>query len=146
MSFEVSEPGALVSASQSPETQIGRAFIASVLLTGNIEAAKHAVMHAIESWNPAGPMNDALLCGTIENSLERSREFAPAHPENSQFLLDYLPIELRRLFSLTPAQRHSFVLRALLQLPLETCAGMLRLSTSDVRRHVCDASEQLPRL
>ena len=39
---------------------VRRAFVVARLLTGSLEAAEHAVMHAIEEWDPDAGAEDLL--------------------------------------------------------------------------------------
>jgi hypothetical protein len=116
------------------------AFRAALMLTGSMQAAEHAVFNGIAATECYSAEDDALLLETVKaaiqrrpNSLHQSQE-APAH----------LPLELRRLFLLTPISRDCFVLRILLGLTAQTCSGILHLTIEEAHQTLCAALEALP--
>ena len=118
------------------------AFRAALMLTGNMQAAEHAVFNGIAATDCYSAEDDALLLETVKaaiqrrpNSLHQSQE-APAH----------LPLELRRLFLLTPISRDCFVLRILLGFAVGTCSRILHRGVDEIEDVLCAALQALPRL
>src|SRR5260370_26540030 len=128
------------------KTEVSRArdgaFRAALMLTGSMQAAEHAVFNGIAATECYSAEDDALLLETVKaaiqrrpNSLHQSQE-APAH----------LPLELRRLFLLTPISRDGFVLRSLLGLAVGTCSRILHRGVEKIGDVLCAALQPLPRL
>src|ERR1700754_4952560 len=85
------------------------AFRAAFMLTGSMQAAEHAVLNGIAAIEGYSAGDDAFLFETVKAAIQRRPDSLhqsqpPAH----------LPLELRRLFLLTPISRDCFVLRILL--------------------------------
>jgi hypothetical protein len=87
------------------------AFRAALMLTGSMQAAEHAVFNGIAATECYSAEDDALLLETVKAAIQR-------RPDS---LHESLPLELRRLFLLTPISRDCFVLRILLGLAVGTC-------------------------
>jgi hypothetical protein len=119
------------------------AFRAALMLTGSMQAAEHAVFNGIAATECYSAEDDALLLETVKaaiqrrpNSLHQSQEPPDAH----------LPLELRRLFLLTPISRDCFVLRILLGLAVGTCSRILHRGVEEIEDVLCAALQALPRL
>src|SRR5882757_6551431 len=85
-----------------------RAFWIAFMLTGRIEAAEAVVMDGIAALELDHISGDSLLLTTAKSAVQRRTEF----PEQLEGL-SILPLELRRLFLLSPNYRDCFVLRVL---------------------------------
>src|SRR5262245_45713612 len=56
------------------EQSLGKAFVAALLLTGNLEEAETAVLDGIRSLDPDGELDEALVRGTVNAAIERRPE------------------------------------------------------------------------
>jgi hypothetical protein len=107
------------------------ALRAALLLTGNAALAESAALQAVSSLDPENITAQALLYKTIEISIQDGRSVDPA---SNDLDADWpnLPIELKSVLEMKASLRHCFVLRVLLGLPEEMCAGLLRLNRGKV--------------
>ena len=83
----------------------------------------------------------SLLIEAVRSTIRR-RANAPDAPD----ALELLPPELRRLFILQPLSRDSFVLRILVGLSPEACAGLLDICISEFEDALYAALNELPLL
>jgi hypothetical protein len=120
------------------------ALRAALLLTGNTASAERVALQAISSLNPQNVTAEALLDRTIEISIRAGRNSDTA---GNNLGLDWpdLPIELRHVLAMKARLRHCFVLRVLLGLPEEMCAGLLQLNRGQVAARACAAMNWLVR-
>ncbi|PYT22581.1 MAG: hypothetical protein DMG57_34810 [Acidobacteria bacterium] len=118
------------------------AFHAASILTGSAEVAENAVLDGIAALNFGHIFNDVLLVETVKSAIRRRADLA----SRSEQAPSYLPWELQRLFLLAPISRDCFVLRVLLGITLETCSGILHLTTQASEEVLCAALQELPRL
>jgi hypothetical protein len=95
------------------------AFRAAFMLTGSMQAAEHAVLSGIAATECYTAGDDAFLFEIIEAAIQRR----PDSLHQSQQPPAHLPLELRRLFLLTPISRDCFVLRILLGIAVGTFPG-----------------------
>jgi hypothetical protein len=115
------------------------AFRTALLLTGNTKTAEAAVMDGI------GACEDLSGCGLLIEAVRstiRRRTKSTDDPE----ALDLLPPELRRLFMLQPLSRDCFLLRILVGLSPQVCAGLLDVTITEFEDAVCAALTELPLL
>jgi hypothetical protein len=118
-----------------------KAFWIALLLTGNIEAAEAAVLDGIATLELDHISGDTLLLATTNSAIQPRTE-SVRQPEG----LSILPLELRRLFLLTPNCRDRFVLRVFIGLTPEICSGILQLSIHDVEDAFYAALQGLSRI
>jgi hypothetical protein len=118
------------------------AFCAAFMLTGSMQAAEHAVLNGIAATECYRAGDDAFLFETIKAAIQRR----PDSLHQSQQPPAHLPLELRRLFLLTPISRDCFVLRILLGLAVETCSRILHRRVEEIEDVLCVALQELPRL
>src|SRR6266853_5944215 len=116
------------------------AFRAALMLTGSMQAAEHAVFNGIAATECYSAEDDALLLETVKAAIQRR----PDSLHESQEPPAHLPLELRRLFLLTPISRDCFVLRILLGITTRTCSGILNLTIEEAHHALCAAFEALP--
>jgi hypothetical protein len=117
------------------------AFRAAFLLTGNTEAAEHAVLDGIAAVPADHPSGfGSLLVETIKSAIPRRADLTGQPPQAAS----HLPPELRRLFRLAPISRDSVVLRVLLGIPLATCSAVLNLTIYEIEDMLCAALQDLP--
>jgi hypothetical protein len=122
------------------EIDVRGAFLAALMLTGTIEAAGLAVSEAIAT-SGGGVALDELLVATAKCAIQiRHESLLRAEIPSS------LPIELQRLFMLSPVGRKCFVLRTLMGLTLEMSSGILNLHRDEADEALCRALSDLPRL
>lgn len=115
---------------------VDMAFRTALLLTGAAEAAEEAVIHGIGSCEDVS--YNALLMETARSAIRRQTK-----PADWPYEVEALPAELRRLFKLRPLFRKAFVLRILVGLSPEVCAGLLDISTAEFQNTVCAALNEL---
>jgi len=115
------------------------AFSSALLLGGSTKMAEAAVFDAIESSEDVS--QSSLLIETAKSLVRRRK--------NTVRRLDVcalLPFELGRLLLLDPMGRDSFVLRILVGLPPEVCAGILEVSVPELEEALFRALQELPHL
>src|ERR1700693_4746551 len=115
---------------------------AAFMLTGSMQAAEHAVLNGIAVTECYRAGDDAFLFETIKAAIQRRPDFLHQSPQPPA----HLPLELRRLFLLTPISRNCFVLRILLGLAVETCSRILHRRVEEIEDVLCVALQELPRL
>ena len=118
------------------------AFRAAFMLTGSMQAAEHAVLDGIAATEVGSIVDDVFILETVRAAIQR-------HPDSlhqSQQPPAHLPLELRRLFLLTPISRECFVLRILLGIAVGTCSRILHRSVEEIEDVLCAALQELPRL
>ena len=116
------------------------AFSSALLLGGSTKMAEAAVFDAIESSEDVS-QSSSLLIETAKSLVRRRK--------NTARRLDVcalLPFELGRLLLLDPMGRDSFVLRILVGLPPEVCAGILEVSVSELEEALFRALQEIPHL
>jgi hypothetical protein len=121
---------------------LDEAFRAALMLTGSMQAAEHAVSNGIASTEWYGAGDDAFLFETVKAAIRRR----PDSLTHSQPPPSHLPLELRRLFLLTPISRDCFVLRILLGIAVGTCSRILHRRVEEIEDVLCAALQELPRL
>src|ERR1700730_13176089 len=99
---------------------LDRAFRAAFMLTGSMQASEHAVLNGIAATECHSAGDDNFLFETVKVAIQRR----PDSLHQSQQPPAHLPLELRRLFLLTPISRDCFVLRILLGLAVGTSPGV----------------------
>jgi len=114
------------------------AFRTSLLLARTTKTAEAAVMDAIGACEDLSH-RDLLIEAVRSTIRRRTKSDAPD-------ALELLPPELRRLFILQPLLRDCFVLRILVGLSPEVCAGLLDISIGEFEDALFAALNQLPLL
>jgi hypothetical protein len=115
------------------------AFRTALLLAGATKTAELAVLDGIDACENIS--HRSLLIETMRSTIRRRAE-SPAVLDG----INLLPPELRRLLGLRPIFRDCFVLRILVQLPPEVCAGLLKISMTEYEHALSGALNQLPLL
>jgi hypothetical protein len=118
------------------------AFHAAFMLTGSIQAAEHAVLNGIAATECYGAGDNAFLFETVKAAIQRR----PDSLHQSRQPPARLPLELRRVFLLTPTSRDCFVLRILLGIAMETCSRILYRGVEEIEDVLCAALQELPHL
>ena len=116
------------------------AFRAAFMLTGSMQAAEHAVLNGIAAIECYSAGDDAFLFETVRAAIQRR----PDSPHQSHQRCAQLPLELRRLFLLTPISRDCFVLRILLGIAVGTCSRILHRRVEEIEDVLCAALQELP--
>jgi hypothetical protein len=133
------EQGALLMTVRSMSRALDEAFVAGLLLAGNLDAAEAAVLDGIAALEPDAPCGDTLLELAAKSSIRRRDEF----PERSE-AVSILPLELKRLLLLAPICRDCFILQVLIGLTPATCSGILHLSQQECEDALQRAFQKLP--
>jgi hypothetical protein len=120
-------------------TALDMAFRTALLLAGATKTAEAAVMHGIAACD--GPSHRGLLIEAVRSAIRRRTK-----PADGPYDVELLHPELRRLFMLQPLSRDCFVLRILVGLSPEVCAGLLDISIPEFQDAVCAALNDLPLL
>jgi hypothetical protein len=118
------------------------AFRAAFVLSGSIQAAEHAVLNGIAATECYGARDDTFLLETIKAAIQRR----PDSLHQAQQPPAHLPLELRRLFLLSPISRYCLVLRILLGIPVGTCSRILHRGVEEIEDTLCAALRELPGL
>ena len=121
---------------------LDRAFCAAFMLTGNMQAAESAVLNGIAATECYRAGDDTLVFETVKAAIQGR----PDSLHQSQQPPAHFPLELRRLFLLTPISRDCFVLRILLGMALGTCSGILHRRIEEIEDMLCVTIQELPRL
>ena len=115
-----------------------RAFLAAHLLTGSIEQAESAILDAIERWDP-DDADEVLFHQVLMAAVRKPIEYALFSFDRTASPEAALPAELEVVLRLSAPLRQAFVLRILVGLSRDDCAGMLRLSCARVDEFTCTA-------
>jgi len=115
------------------------AFLAALLLTSSSKAAEAFLRGGIAGLESDDISSDNLLLETAKATIERRTEFRE-EPE----ALSMLPFELWRLSLLAPSGRDCFLLRILIGLAAEVCAGIPRRSVLEIDDILCATLQDLP--
>lgn len=115
------------------------AFRTALLLTGDTRTAEVAVTQGIGACEDLSP--GGLLIEAVRSAVRRRTKSS-----DGPYVIECLPIELRRLFMLQPLARHSFVLRVLVGLSPQVCAELLEVPLTEFEDAVSGALTQLPLL
>src|ERR1700674_3237831 len=99
---------------------LDRAFRAAFMLTGSMQTAEHAVLNGIAATECYSGGDDTFPFETVEVAIPRR----PDSLHQTQQPPAHLPLELRRLFLLTPISRDCFVLRIPLGIAEGTSPGV----------------------
>ena len=118
------------------------AFRAAFMLTGSMQAAEHAVLNGIAATECYSAGDDTFLFETVKVAIQRR----PDSLHQLQQPPAHLPLELRRLFLLTPISRDCFVLRILLGIAVGTCSRILHRRVEEIEDVLCAALQELPGL
>lgn len=103
---------------------VNRAFWVALLLGCDTTTAEAAVLDGIVACEDVS--RRSLLIEALRSTLRRRANSAEAIDA-----VQLLPAELRRLFGLPPRSRDCFVLRILLDLSPEICAGLLNMTCTE---------------
>jgi hypothetical protein len=108
---------------------LSRIFVAAYLLTGSAEQPEKAMLESTQQLN-AGATHDGCppWKAIVAAIMRRCRDSVEAIDE----ALTILPIELRRVLWLSPRLRQCFVLRVLMAMPRQYCAGLLGIDAEEV--------------
>ena len=107
---------------------LDEAFRAAFVLTGSSQAAEHALLDGIAATDVDSVAGDVFLLETVKAAIRRRPDYA----HQSEPPASCLPLELRRLFLLTPISRDCFVLRILLGIAGGTCSRILNLGVEEI--------------
>ena len=108
---------------------LSRLFVAAYLLTGSAKLAAGAMSEGTRlSWK------------AIAAAIQRGTPDAEEPPDAASTIL---PIELRRVLRLSPRLRQCFVLRLLMAMPRQYCAGLLGIDAREVDAASSLAAQEL---
>jgi hypothetical protein len=114
------------------------AFLIAHLLTGSVEQAESAMLDAIDRWD-SDDGEAALFRQVLDTAVQRPIGYALLTFNSTTSPGALLPAELQVVLRLSPHLRQSFVLRILVGLSREACAGMLHVSCARVDEFTCAA-------
>lgn len=126
------------------EQNISRAFVAALLLTGNLADAESAVCVAIDSMRSEGSIDDLFrlaLAAAVKPRDACRTELADGRPAKSG-----LPLALERVLTLRVDRRQCFVLRILARVSGKECAELLKMSSARVDELACLGAQDLARI
>ena len=118
---------------------LDEAFRAALLLTGSTQAAEHALLDGIAATDVDSIASDVFLLETVKAAIRRRPDYA----HQSEPPPSCLPLELRRLFLLTPISRDCFVLRILLGMAGGTCSTILNRGVEEIEDVLGAALQEL---
>jgi len=121
---------------------LDEAFRGAWFLTGSSEAAEYAVLDGIAALDFGRIPADVLLIETVKSAMRRRADLASQSEQASP----HLPLELQRLFPLTPISRDCFVFRVLLGMTVGNCSRILRLGIEEFEQMLWAALQELPSL
>jgi len=109
---------------------LSRMFAAAYLLTGSTKQAEAAMLESIRQLDIQATRGGCLSWKAIAGAIMRGNPDAEQTPDETPATL--LPVELRRVLHLPPSIRQCFVLRFLMAMPGQHCAGLLRMDAQQV--------------
>jgi hypothetical protein len=121
------------------QSALNSAFWAALLLGCDVPTTEAAVLDGIGACE--GMSRRTLLIEAVRSTLQRR-----ASSTDTTDAGQLLPAELLRLFRLQPRSRDCFVLRILLGISPDVCAGLLNISVTEFADAFCAALNQLPLL
>ena len=111
------------------DKSLSRMFVAAYLLTGSARQAEAVVSQSIHQLDISATRAGYLSWKAIADAIMRGDPDAGQTPAEGPAAL---PVELLRVLRLSPGLRQSFVLRALMAMPRDYCAGLLRMDAEQV--------------
>ena len=122
---------------------LARIFVAAYLLTGNTQQAEGATVESIQQLDLNATRSGCLSWKAIAASITPGNPDSEGTPEEAS---TELPIELLRVLRLSPRLRQCFVLRVLMAMPRQYCAGLLQIDPREVDANSSLAVQQLARI
>ena len=108
---------------------LSRVFVAAYLLSGSAHHAEGIVLESIQQLDIQAVRSGCLSWKSIAAATLRGD---PNSGEKLDEASALLPIELQRVLRLSPGLRQCFVLRVLMAMPRQYCAGLLRIDAEEV--------------
>ena len=121
---------------------LGRAFWATLLLTGQVIHAEAAVLEAICRSEPDPASDETFIVRAVTAAISEITESV----EDYNAALSILPLELQQVLRLPSVLRHCFVLRTLVGFTEGDCARLLHLTVGQVDEALFEAVQQLVRI
>jgi len=119
---------------------LSRAFVAAYLRTCSARQAEAAVSESIQRLDIDATRAGLLSWKAIAAATLRADPIAGHTFDEAPVAL---PIELLRVARLSPLIRQCFVLRVLMAMPRNYCAGLLRMDAEQVDINSCLAAQEL---
>ena len=113
------------------------AFCAGLLVSGTASTAELAVLDAIDACEDV--LHPSFIIETVRSAI-RQRTESPRRVDS----LELLPLQLRYIFTLRWRLRDCFVLRLLVGLSPQVCAGLLEIPVPEFYDAVYEALNELP--
>ncbi len=129
-------------ASVAIDNSLSRLFVAAYLLTGCAKQAEAAVSESIRRLGTDATRAGRLSWKAIDAALMREGRAADQTADEAAAAL---PLELARVLRLSPLLRRCFVLRVLMAMPRQYCAGLLRIDAEQVDANSSLAAQELAR-
>lgn len=117
-----------------------RIFVLACLLTGSAKQAEAAMPDSIRQLGIDAASGGCLSWKAIAAAIVRGD---PGSGQSSGEALPALPLELLRVLRLPPRLRQCFVLRVLMAMPRQYCAGLLRIDAEEVDANSLLAAQEL---
>jgi hypothetical protein len=121
---------------------VENAFVVALLLTASVKQAENAVVESIDCFDTDQICSERIFQKVIYSSLcSKSARLAPDFIDEDSAAT--LPFELRRVLYLPRELRECFVLRMLIGLPRESCAGLLQVDLAEIRSRLQKAMAEI---
>jgi hypothetical protein len=135
-------PGtALTAGSLVIDKCLSRLFVAAYLLTGSARQAEAVMLESIQQLDIKATWDGRLSWKAIARAIMREDADSEQTPGEASATL--LPVELLRVLRLAPRLRQCFVLRILMAMPRQYCAGLLHIDARQVDENSRLAARQL---
>lgn len=117
---------------------LSRIFVAAYLLTGSARQAEALSAESIRELDIGATRRACLSWKAVVAAIMRGESDSEQAPDERPLAL---PIELLRVLRLSPRLRQCFVLRVLMAMPRQYCAGLLCIAAEQVDAN-CDLAAQ----
>lgn len=140
--LDANVPGtALTAGSLVIDKCLSRLFVAAYLLAGSAKQAEAVMLESIEQLDIKATRDGRLSWKAIARAIMLGDADSEQPPDEAPPTI--LPVELLRVVRLAPRLRQCFVLRILMAMPRQYCAGLLHIDARQVDENSRLAARQL---
>ncbi len=119
-------------------------FVAAYLLTGSAMRAERVMLESIQHLDVGAYRSGRLSWKALDHAMLQEDTASERAPEEPPIIP--LPVELLRVLRLSTSLRQCFVLRVLMAMPPQYCAGLVRMDVEQVEANCCLAAWELAKM